>query len=121
MISGPVSQAGTSAVVPKLIVSILIELCPDELCYNIARCRGGALHEVSREGRHSMPGRLKKIVDYVRDHSVLKNLSMASMRLLLNEDVTAIDENTPDDPEREKKFIEAAKIVLRKDHIDIDL
>jgi hypothetical protein len=68
-----------------------------------------------------MPGRLKKIVDYVKDHSVLKNLSVASMRLLVDEDVTLVDENTPDDPEKEKKFLEAAKIVLRKDKLDIDL
>ncbi len=68
-----------------------------------------------------MPGRLKKIVDYVKDHSVLKNLSVASMRLLVNEDVTLVTENTPDDPEKEKKFLEAAKIVLRKDKLDIDL
>ena len=68
-----------------------------------------------------MPGRLKKIVDYVKDHSVLKNLSVASMRLLVDEDVTLVDENTPDDPQKEKKFLEAAKIVLRKDKLDIDL
>jgi hypothetical protein len=68
-----------------------------------------------------MPGRLKKIVDYVKDHSVLKNLSVASMRLLVDEDVTLVTENTPDDPEKEKKFLEAAKIVLRKDKLDIDL
>jgi len=68
-----------------------------------------------------MPGRLKKIVDYVKDHSVLKNLSMASMRLLVDDDVTTIDENTPDDPEKEKKYLDAAKIVLRKDRLDIDL
>ncbi len=68
-----------------------------------------------------MPGRLKKIVDYVKDHSVLKNLSVASMRLLVNEDVTLVTENTPDDPEKEKKFLEAAKIVLRKEKLDIDL
>jgi hypothetical protein len=67
-----------------------------------------------------MPGRLKKIVDYVKDHSVLKNLSVASMRLLVDEDVTLVTENTPDDPEKEKKFLEAAKIVLRKDKLDID-
>jgi hypothetical protein len=66
-----------------------------------------------------MPGRLKKIVDYVKDHSVLKNLSVASMRLLVDEDVTLVTENTPDDPEREKKFLEAARIVLRKDKLDI--
>ncbi len=68
-----------------------------------------------------MPGRLKKIVDYVKDHSVLKNLSVASMRLLVEEDVTLVTEKTPDDPEKEKKFLEAAKIVLRKDKLDIDL
>jgi hypothetical protein len=68
-----------------------------------------------------MPGRLKKIVDYVKDHSVLKNLSVASMRLLVDEDITLVDENTPDDPEKEKKFLEAARIVLRKDKLDIDL
>ena len=69
----------------------------------------------------SMPGRLKKIVDYVKDHSVLKNLSVASMRLLVDEDVTLVTENTPDDPEKEKKFLEAAKIVLRKNELNIDL
>jgi hypothetical protein len=68
-----------------------------------------------------MPGRLKKIVDYVKDHSVLKNLSVASMRLLVNEDITLVTENTHDDPEKEKKFLDAAKIVLRKDKLDIDL
>ncbi|HLE42194.1 MAG TPA: hypothetical protein VI956_11900 [Nitrospirota bacterium] len=68
-----------------------------------------------------MPGRLKKIVDYVKDHSVLKNLSVASMRLLLDEDITLVTEDTPDDPEKEKKFLEAARIVLRKDKLDIDL
>ena len=68
-----------------------------------------------------MPGRLKKIVDYVKDHSVLKNLSVASMRLLVDEDITLVTEDTPDDPEKEKKFLEAARIVLRKDKLDIDL
>ena len=68
-----------------------------------------------------MPGRLKKIVDYVKDHSVLKNLSVASMRLLLDEDITLVTEDTPDDPEKEKKFLEAAKIVLRKNELNIDL
>lgn len=72
--------------------------------------KGGDLH---------MPGRLKKIVDYVKDHSVLKNLSLASMRLLVDEDVTLITEDTPDDTEKEKKFLEAAKIVLRKDKLNI--
>ena len=67
-----------------------------------------------------MPGRLKKIVDYVKDHSVLKNLALASMRLLVDEDVALITGNTPDDPEKEKKFLEAAKIVLRKDKLDIN-
>lgn len=66
-----------------------------------------------------MPGRLKKIVDYVKDHSVLKNLSVASMRLLVDEDITLVTEDTPDDPEKEKKFLEAARIVLRKDKLDI--
>lgn len=68
-----------------------------------------------------MPGRLKKIVDYVKDHSVLKNLALASMRLLVDEDVTLINESTPDDPVKEKKFLEAAKTILRKDKLDINL
>ncbi len=68
-----------------------------------------------------MPGRLKKIVDYVKDHSVLKNLSLASMRLLVDEDVTQITEDTPDDAEKEKKFLEAARIILRKNRLDINL
>lgn len=66
-----------------------------------------------------MPGRLKKIVDYVRDHSVLKNLALANMRLMVGEDVTEVTEDTPDDPEKEKKYIEAAKAILRKDKLDI--
>ncbi len=81
---------------------------PDEACC-IAEKRG-----------LQMPGRLKKIVDYVKDHSVLKNLSLASMRLLVEEDVTLITEDTPDDPEKERKLLEAAKIVLRKDKLDIN-
>ncbi len=68
-----------------------------------------------------MPGRLKRIVDYVKDNAVLKNLSLTSMRFMVNEDITKIDENTPDDPEKEKKFIEAAKAILGKDKLDIDL
>ncbi len=68
-----------------------------------------------------MPGRQKKIVDYVKEHSVLKNLSLASMRLIVDEDVNLITEDTPDDPEKEKKLLEAAKIVLRKDKLDINL
>lgn len=67
-----------------------------------------------------MPGRLKKIVDYVRDHSILKNLALANMRLIVGEDVTEVTEDTPDDPEKEKKYIEAAKAILRKDRLDID-
>lgn len=66
-----------------------------------------------------MPGRLKKIVDYVRDHSMLKNLALANMCLLVGEDVTEVTEATPDDPEKEKRYVEAAKIILRKDKLDI--
>lgn len=68
-----------------------------------------------------MPGRLKKIVDYVRDHSVLKNVALASMRLMVSEDVTEITEDTPDDPEREMKYLKAAKTILRRDKLDINL
>ncbi len=75
---------------------------------------------IKERGGLSMPGRLKKIVDYVKDNSVLKNLSLASMRLLVEEDVTLVTENTPDDPEKEKKFLEAAKIILRKDKLNIN-
>jgi hypothetical protein len=68
-----------------------------------------------------MSGRLKKIIDYVRDHSTLKNLALASMRLLVDEDVTQVDENTPDDPVKEKRYLEAAMVVLRRESLDIDL
>ncbi len=66
-----------------------------------------------------MPGRLKKIVDYVRDHSILKNLALANMKLMVGEDVTEVTEDTPDDAEKEKKYIEAAKAILKKDKLDI--
>lgn len=68
-----------------------------------------------------MPGRLKKIVDYVADNTVLKNLALSRMRLLVHEDVTQITEDTPDDPEKEKRFLEAAKTILRKETLDIAL
>ena len=68
-----------------------------------------------------MPGRLKKIVDYVAEHTVLKNLALSRMRLLVHEDVTQITEHTPDDPEKEKVFLEAAKTILRKEKLEIDL
>ncbi len=68
-----------------------------------------------------MPGRLKKIVDYVADNTVLKNLALSRMRLLVHEDVTQITEDTPDDPEKEKQFLEAAKTILRKETLDIAL
>ena len=68
-----------------------------------------------------MPGRLKKIVDYVAEHTVLKNLALSRMRLLVHEDVTQITKDTPDDPEKEKVFLEAAKTILRKEKLEIDL
>lgn len=66
-----------------------------------------------------MPGRLKKIVDYVAEHTVLKNLAISRMRLLVHEDLTKITEDTPDDPEKEKLFLQAAKTILEKDTLDI--
>ncbi len=66
-----------------------------------------------------MPGRLKKIVDYVAEHTVLKNLAMSRMRLLVHEDLSKLTEDTPDDAEKEKLFLEAAKTVLGKDSLDI--
>ncbi|HAK59435.1 MAG TPA: hypothetical protein DCO77_03490 [Nitrospiraceae bacterium] len=68
-----------------------------------------------------MPGRLKKIVDYVADNTVLKNLALSRMRLLVHEDVTQITEDTPDDREKEKRFLEAAKTILRRETLDIAL
>ncbi|HAR39713.1 MAG: hypothetical protein A2X56_04275 [Nitrospirae bacterium GWC2_57_13] len=66
-----------------------------------------------------MPGRLKKIVDYVAEHTVLKNLALSRMRLLVHEDLSKLTEDTPDDAEKEKLFLEAAKTILGKDSLDI--
>lgn len=66
-----------------------------------------------------MPGRLKKIVDYVAEHTVLKNLALSRMRLLVHEDLSRLTEDTPDDPEKEKLFLQAAKTILGKDSLDI--
>lgn len=66
-----------------------------------------------------MPGRLKKIVDYVAEHTVLKNLALSRMRLLVHEDLSKLTDDTPDDPEKEKLFLEAAKTILGKDSLDI--
>jgi len=66
-----------------------------------------------------MPGRLKKIVDYVAEHTVLKNLAVSRMRLLVHEDPAKLTNDTPDDPNKEKLYLEAAKTILRKDTLDI--
>jgi len=66
-----------------------------------------------------LPGRLKKIVDYVRDNSTFGNLAIASMRLRLKEDVAAITLATPDDPQREQRYLDAAREVMNREHLDI--
>jgi hypothetical protein len=74
---------------------------------------------ISKEGDCTMPGRLKKIVDYVAEHTVLKNLAMSRMRLLVHDDPSKLTESTPDDPKKEKLYLEAAKTILGKDTLDI--
>ena len=68
-----------------------------------------------------MAGRLKKIVDHVKARSFFKNLAISMLNMKLNTDVERFSDNTPDDPELEKKLIEAAKEVLGKDKFDLVL
>lgn len=66
-------------------------------------------------------GTLKKILDYVASRKILSNLALANMSLILSEDVTQVSYLTPDDPERIARYVEAAKLVLRTDKLDLDL
>ena len=59
-----------------------------------------------------MPGNLKKIVDFVAEKSVLKKTALARMSLLVQEDVTKITEQTPDNPAKEEKYVQAAQQIL---------
>lgn len=68
-----------------------------------------------------MAGRMKKIVDYVKTKVYFKNLAVARFNIMLEAEVNVDDftEDTPDDPELEKKLIEAAKKILDVDRLDI--
>lgn len=72
-----------------------------------------------------MAGRLKRIVDYVKAKSYLKNLAVVqlNMRLLVDTkhavNVEDFKEATPDDPDLERKLIQAAKEVLKVNRLDI--
>lgn len=59
-----------------------------------------------------MPGNLKKIVDLVAEKSILKKTALARMSVLLNEDVTKINDQTPDDPARETRYLDAARQIV---------
>lgn len=68
-----------------------------------------------------MAGRLKRIVDYVKNEAYFKNFAVARLSMLLGtgKDVGDFTEDTPDDPVLEKKLIEAAKKILHVDQLDI--
>lgn len=68
-----------------------------------------------------MAGRLKKIVDYVEEKVILKNLAIARMNIVLGRGMNVDDfsDETPDNPEMEQKLIEAAKIILGVQDLDI--
>lgn len=59
-----------------------------------------------------MPGRLRKIVEYVEKNSVFKDLALARMTMLVKEDVNKITDASPDDAAKEKTFLDAAKEIL---------
>ena len=69
--------------------------------------------------RKTMAGRLKKIVDFVREHSLFPGLTLARLSLAVGRNVEEIDEDTPDDPELEKKMVEAVKEILKVDDVPL--
>jgi hypothetical protein len=68
-----------------------------------------------------MAGRMKKVVDYVKTKVYFKNLAVARFNMMLGAGANVEDftEDTPDDPELERKLIEAAKKILNVDRLDI--
>jgi hypothetical protein len=68
-----------------------------------------------------MAGRLKRIVDYVEEKVILKNLAIARMNIVLGRGINVNDfsDETPDNPEMEQKLIDAAKIILGVQDLDI--
>lgn len=65
-------------------------------------------------------GRLKEIVEYVKSNFTLKNLAITNLELKTKLPVGEYDENTPDDPEKEKMLIQAAREILKKDKLEIE-
>ncbi|MFH1768157.1 MAG: hypothetical protein ABH858_03225 [Candidatus Omnitrophota bacterium] len=69
-----------------------------------------------------MANNVKKIIDYVKARSFLKNLSEARLKMtLMNQGINldSIKDSPSIDPELEKKVIDAAKEILKVDRIDI--
>ncbi|MBC9783687.1 hypothetical protein H1S01_04070 [Heliobacterium chlorum] len=57
---------------------------------------------------------LLEILEFVRKNSRLPKLAMARLTMLLGEDVNRIDENTPSNPEKVKRYTKAAEEVTGK-------
>lgn len=68
-----------------------------------------------------MPGNLKKIVDFVAQKSVLKKTALARLSLLVQEDVTQITEEAPDDPAKEERFLHAAQQIIGMEAWNLNL
>ncbi|RME77871.1 MAG: hypothetical protein D6785_12345 [Planctomycetota bacterium] len=66
-----------------------------------------------------MAGRLKKLVDFVKANSTFTNLTLARISLKVGMDINEITASTPDDPELEKKLIQAIKEVMKLEKVEI--
>lgn len=66
-----------------------------------------------------MAGRLKRIVDFAKTKAQLKGLLVVRLNMKMDLNVEEFKDDTPDDPELEKKLIAAVREILHVNEAEI--